>query len=653
MARGAVIVLIDAMNTAPIRPAVIDHDADGTPRSREHDDIYHPRAGALAQARHVFLDGDHLPSRWRGRDRFVVLETGFGLGNNFLATRAAWRDDPQRCRHLHFVSIESAPPSRADLAAVRRDVSLQPLADELVERWPPSTWNLHRLAFDDGAVELLLAFGDVSAWLPQLSASVDAFFLDGFAPARNPEMWDARLFKAMARIAAPQASIATWTAARSVRDDLRSAGFDVSLAPGSNGKRDITRAVFAPRFQPRSAPRSRHPPVLASGHDENGQENEPVVIVGAGLAGCALAAALAENGRASLLVERGTEIAAEASGNVAGLFHGVVHAADGRHARFLRAAAFAAGDAVSRARSRHGIAGSVDGLLRVVPDAGADAAPLQAVIDRLGLPGDYVRALSAPAASELAGVPIASAAWHFLQGGWVDPRALARSWLADAGPLATLRLGSAIGALRRIDGRWTLVDPEGRTLVSASTVVLCNGSGALDGGAVMKWPVRRQRGQVSSVDARDCAGDSVPRLPIAGSGYVLPETSGRVWFGSTSQWDDDDGAVRDSDHRENLERWSRLVDTAVAPGLDRLSDERRGAGSARIGCRSSAQCRRRRSVQRLAHRRRASINLASLPGHLASSCSPRSDRAASPRRRSVRGFWRRRSPGRLQSWRRI
>ena len=140
------------MNTAPIRPAAIDRDADGTPRSREHDDIYHPRAGALAQARHVFLDGDALAVRWHGRERFVVLETGFGLGNNFLATWAAWRDDPQRCNRLHFLSIESAPPTRADIAAVEREASLQSLATALADRWPPCTWNLHRLAFDDGAV---------------------------------------------------------------------------------------------------------------------------------------------------------------------------------------------------------------------------------------------------------------------------------------------------------------------------------------------------------------------------------------------------------------------------------------------------------------------------------------------------------------------
>lgn len=546
------------MNTAPILPAVIDRDADDPPRSRAHDDIYHPRSGALAQARHVFLDGGGLAARWRGRERFVVLETGFGLGNNFLATWAEWRSDPERCRRLHFISIESTPPTLADLASVPRDPSLSELADALASGWPPRVWNLHRLAFDDGAVELLLAFGDAAAWLPQLLASIDAFFLDGFAPARNPAMWDARLFKAMARIAAPAASVATWTAARAVRDGLSAAGFEVELAPGRHGKRDITRATFAPRFMPRAGRRRIDLPGAADGASG---DDEPVVIVGAGLAGCALAAALAEHGRASLLIDRGTEIASEASGNPAGLFHGVVHAADGRHARFHRAAALAAQAEVARAIVRHGVAGSVDGLLRLEPGAAPDGSSLQAIVDRLGLPADYVCSLSAAAAGELAGLRLAAPAWLYARGGWVDPRALARAWLADAGSRVTQRLDCTIASIRRTHDHWTLFDDDGGTVGTASTVVFCNGSGALGGSATSSWPVRRQRGQVSAVESTEAPG-GMPALPLTGSGYVLPAIDGRVWFGSTAQWHDDDPAVRVADHQENLERWRRLIGAA-------------------------------------------------------------------------------------------
>ena len=147
------------MKTEPIVAAVIDF-AQGVPRSPLYDDVYHPRPlgtantceGALEQARHVFLTGNGLPERWRGRARFTFLETGFGLGNNFLATWAAWRDDPQRCERLHFMSLEKHPPTRDDLARALAPSPFPSLAQALVEAWPPLTPNLHRLRFDDGRV---------------------------------------------------------------------------------------------------------------------------------------------------------------------------------------------------------------------------------------------------------------------------------------------------------------------------------------------------------------------------------------------------------------------------------------------------------------------------------------------------------------------
>jgi len=576
------------VKTTPIVPARLVVDDDGTPRSVDYGDIYHPRSGALAQARHVFLEGDALAGRWRGRDRFVVLETGFGLGNNFLATWAAWRADPDRCRQVHFVSIEEAPPTRATLSSLDREPSLAPLAAELVRRWPPLTCNLHRIAVDDGRVELLLAFGAVEAWLPQLVADVDAFFLDGFAPALNPAMWDARLFKAMARLAAPGASVSTWSAARAVRDGLRSAGFAVDKVPGSGGKRDITRGRFAPQFAPRTSPRrwsTYGEEALPPRPDEGparpawresmrrttklapDRDTPPVVIVGAGLAGCALARALAERGVRSLVVERGAAVAEEASGNAAGLFHGVVHGGDGWHARFHRAAALAASANVRAAIERHAVRGSAAGLLRV--ESERDLGEMQALVRDQGLPRDYVEALDRDAASEVAGVRLSSPAWHFPGAGWVDPRGLARSWLADAGASVELRLGSTVHALHHSGADWQLRDPAGATFASAPVVVLCNGDGALPG--TTAWPIRRQRGQLSGVAASELAPIGAPRVPIAGAGYVVPPLGATVWFGAVSAWGDDDPALRAAEHQKNVDRLVALLGLPASPALDRVS----------------------------------------------------------------------------------
>ena len=216
------------MRTHPIVAAELQYlGPERLPYSAAFDDVYHARAGALEQARHVFLGGNGLPARWGARSRFVILETGFGLGNNFLATWQAWRDDPRRCDRLYFLSVEKHPLRRDDLRHAHAGGALAPLADQLVAQWPPLTPNIHTLRFEQGRVQLLLALGDVHDLVGQWVAQVDAFFLDGFAPAKNPQMWQPHLFKRMARLAAPEATAATWSTARLVRDGLEGSWEDV------------------------------------------------------------------------------------------------------------------------------------------------------------------------------------------------------------------------------------------------------------------------------------------------------------------------------------------------------------------------------------------------------------------------------------------
>ncbi|CDY77072.1 tRNA (5-methylaminomethyl-2-thiouridylate)-methyltransferase / FAD-dependent cmnm(5)s(2)U34 oxidoreductase [Caballeronia glathei] len=148
-----------------------------------------PWAGP-AQAQHVFLQGNGLPGRWQGQPRFTVLETGFGMGINFLATWAAWRSDPARCERLHFVSIEKHPLSAQDLrcayAATVTDESLATLAAMLADAWPPLVPGAHQLPFDAGRVTLTLAFGDAADVLPTLSLRANAFFSTALRPRRTP-----------------------------------------------------------------------------------------------------------------------------------------------------------------------------------------------------------------------------------------------------------------------------------------------------------------------------------------------------------------------------------------------------------------------------------------------------------------------------------
>jgi tRNA 5-methylaminomethyl-2-thiouridine biosynthesis bifunctional protein len=589
------------MKTEPIEPARLELDAQGLPFSSAFGDVYHPRAGAFAQADHVFLAGNGLPGRWdawlneaeaatprqqppRPR-RFVVLETGFGLGNNFLATWACWQawrrglSEAQRCLiELEFISIELHPFTQADMALAHAHSPCPELARELIARWPPLTPNLHTLHFPAEGLTLRLALGSARLWLRELVAEVDAFFLDGFAPARNPQMWEPAVFKALTRLAAPGATLATWSAARAVREGLTSAGFEVHKAPGSGGKRDITLARHAPRHARRGGVSQRLSPNEAAGAPhwalspaggQAGDAQPDVLIVGAGLAGCSAAWALAEHGLRVWVLDERPQPAQGASGNPAGLFHSVVHGEDAPHARLHRAAALQAQVLAQRAIGDWQVPGEVAGLIRLCP--GESLPALEALQARSGLPPTHARAASARALSELAGWELSSPGWLFPGGGWLDPAALCRAFLAHAQVPVRFVGHCRVARLRRQAGMWQLLGSSGECMAQAPQVVLANAGHAE---ALLRAHTRAApwgeaellptRGQISWLEPGDAARmglQSGPGLPLAGQGYVIAADAGaesrrrRLVFGASSEPGQACPTLSDQDQQAN---WDKL-----------------------------------------------------------------------------------------------
>jgi tRNA 5-methylaminomethyl-2-thiouridine biosynthesis bifunctional protein len=500
----------------------------------------------------VFLDGNQLPQRWQGRERFVVLETGFGRGANFLATWDAWQRDPRRCETLYFISTESNPLRADDLQQFPREPAWAALAQQLEAHWPPLTPDLHRLSFDGGRVQLLLALGDARDWLPELVAEVDAFHLDGFPPGRGADAWDSRLLKTLGRLAAPGATVSAWNAPPAVQDGLVTAGFEVTQAPGQDGTGTVMRARYAPAFVPRRAPSRVAAP----------STQRRAIIVGSGLAGSATAAALAAQGWHCELIDRHDNPAQEASGNPAGLFHGIVNAQDGTHARFNRAAALEIARVLADAL-RDGVPGALDGLLRLETTL-PDAAAMQQVIDRVKLPAAYVQALDAGPAARLAGVALRHPAWFYPQGGWVRPDALVRWFIAQGGERVQWRGGLQAESMHRVDpgggqAQWQLRDAQGAILASAPVIVLANAGDALRLLGRPDWTVEAVRGQLSCAPAAADAGWILPRIPIAGSGYLLPPVDGMAVFGATSAAGDMTPGLREADHARNLAQYELLT----------------------------------------------------------------------------------------------
>ena len=523
-------------------PAKLERTPEGIPYAPDFGDIYHSSAGGLAQARHVFLAGNGLPERWRDRASFTILETGFGLGLNFLAAWDALRADPRGPARLHFVSVERHPFRAADLAeALAPFEELQPLATALVAAWPPPLAGFHRLAFDGGRVQLTLLAGDARELLPQLEARADALFLDGFSPARNPEMWSPEVVRELARLAAPGATLATWTVAGGVRAALADAGFPVEKREGFGPKREMLCGVRTGEPEPLRAPVRR------------------AVVVGAGLAGLVVADRLASRGWEVHLVDP----VEKRTGATVGLVRPIANLRDAVNAQASRPA-FLYALQHFRALQHDGfhLVWRRSGVLQLA-DGDDEAARMAAIIAAQGHDPAFLRFVDAGEAGSLAGRAVRGPGWWMPSGAWVSPGSLAVALLARAGPGVRRHLGRRVERLEREGADWRALDAEGSVIAEAPTLVVAN---AFDARRLLpdaRFPLSRVRGQVTFLPP---SPGRVLDIVVSGSGYVAPLPDGGHVVGATYQHDDDGEDIRAADHRENLARAATLL-PGFAEGL--------------------------------------------------------------------------------------
>lgn len=535
----------------PIEPARFRLTEDGTPYSDSFGDVYHSSDGGVGQAHHVFLAGNGLPERWRGRARFVLLETGFGLGLNFLATWAAWRADPDRSASLHFVSCELHPFCLEDLRTLHaRWPEFAGLAAELQAAWPGPVPGVHRIHLDQERVCLTLYLGDARDGLAKLSVSADALLLDGFSPACNPDLWSPKIFHLLAARAAPGATLATWSVAGDVREGLRRAGFEVEKAPGFGGKRQMLRGRLL---------RQTHASDQAGASAAPSSSPVPIrhaLVIGAGIAGTSVAERLAARGWRLELVDAATGPGQGASGNHAGVLRPLPSLDDNRMSRLTRAGTLYGWRHIRKLIAQgHAIRADAGGVLHLARDV-AQQDKMRAVVERLQLPPELLRFVDADEASRIGGWPVATGGWYFATSGWVQPPSLCAANLAAHPGQITRHFAHKVADLVREGTHWVARDATGKPLAAAPVAILAAGTGLTGFPLASAIPLVSARGQVSLLRASDA---SPPRVVMCRMGYVTPAIDGLRCAGATFAVDDDDPGLRALDHQENLGKLEAML----------------------------------------------------------------------------------------------
>lgn len=536
----------------PIKNAQISYNDNGTPIAEAFGDVYFSNHNGLRESQYVFLHHNDLPQRFRllqNHDDFTVMETGFGTGLNFLACWQALdkvlSNEHRGPGRLYFISTEKYPLSKHDLQqALAHWPELKDYSQRLIEQYPDLTPGCHRLLFRCQGYELILDLhlGDIRQLLPAMhcpsNGLADAWFLDGFAPGKNPDMWTDELYQQMVRLAKPGCTFATFTAAGAVRRGLQQAGFEVNKCQGFGTKREMLAGVLHNPVKPA---------VIKPWYTRHTSAASTVTVVGGGLAAANLCYALCRHGyHVRLFTE---SIAGDASGNPQGGFYPQLHT-EGNISSHLMALAFGYAHRLYRhLASKEDFAHQLCGVLQLGFNS-KEQARLIKLAEKGHWPHSLVQPVSASQASEIAGLSVPYPGLFIPNGGWINPAGLIKTLLNACGDRLEIETDKTLAALERQGEQWLLQWQSGDT-EHADCLVLATGARSVDIAPISALPLRPVRGQVESIPTQPVLAPL--NTVLCHKGYLTPAFKGYHAMGSTYVKNDHSSDYRQTEQQQNLQ----------------------------------------------------------------------------------------------------
>ncbi|TDR75231.1 tRNA 5-methylaminomethyl-2-thiouridine biosynthesis bifunctional protein [Photobacterium lutimaris] len=591
---------LNEKTSAKIENAVLDWNESGTPVSNDFDDVYFSNANGLEETRYVFLHQNGLPSRWESFDRrrFVVAETGFGTGLNFLAVwqwfKAFRQANPDAStKELHFISFEKFPVTKDDLIKAHQSwPELADLASQLHAHYPPAVADCHRIVLEDGMITLDLWFGDIKDCMPQVWTNndgiVDAWFLDGFAPSKNPEMWNQDLFNGMAKLARVGCSTATFTAAGFVRRGLIEAGFDMKKVKGFGTKRDmlagsVTERKYGSNVKPWYCRKSAH--------NKTEQATE-VAIIGGGVGSATTAIALARRGIKTTLYCADALPAEGASGNRQGAVYPLLNGSNDALSRFFAPAFLYARQFVEQAAKHKEFAHDWCGVTQLAWDDNATSKLGKMLTG--GFPEALIRQLDVEQTEQITGLVSGHSSVNYPLGGWLCPQQLTRALIEQAQEMGLLELKTQtdIQQLTQQDDdqnsqqgeqRWLLTDQHGQRYLH-NTVIVANGHRFAEFPQTQDIPAYSVRGQVSHIPTNPTLNPL--KTVLCYDGYLTPvnATGESHCIGASYRRGSTDLTFSPEEHTENKQRLVDCLPEANWPQDIDMSGEQ-----ARVGVRCASR----------------------------------------------------------------
>lgn len=527
---------------------------DGSPVSTEFDDVYFSKASGIDETRYVFLEQNKLAQRWQqlNSNTFTIAETGFGTGLNFLCAWQLWQASSKPHQTLHFVSVEKFPLDHDSLhQALQQWPKLKNCSEALLSVYPPlvSGWHridLPKLSEESGNLCLHLFFGDVDEWLSNMEGQIDAWFLDGFAPSKNPEMWSPHLFRTMARLSHGQTTAATFTAAGLVKRGLNGMGFVTKKVKGFGKKREMLTAHYIQSQGPVAPewtiekPWNVYSQPKKLGH---------AIIVGAGIAGCSSAYSLAKRGWQVTLIDKEASIAQGASGNAQGVLYAKLSTDMNIQSEF-----YLSGYLYSLQLLKHTMPEKTDwndcGVLQLAFNEKERRRQQQFCED--SQLEEVIEWVNAKLASKIANTQLEQGGLFFKGGAWVHPAAWCQALLNHKN-ISVINEHKVCQLEKKTD-KWqvqieSIQNPASETL-DGDIVILCSAHETQLFEQLQFLPTQPIAGQVSQI----ANVDSGLKTALCGDSYVTPTYKQNLNFGATYRLKSSNTEVTAEDHQFNLEK---------------------------------------------------------------------------------------------------
>ena len=533
--------------------ANIRFNKNGTPYSTQFEDLYFSDDQGLDETTHVFIKNNKLLARWKdwAEQQFVIAETGFGTGLNFLVTMLHFEEFDKQSENvgfkLHFISIEKFPISQSNLHKILLLYpQLKKYLQPLLEQYPIPVAGCHRLTFLGGKVILDLWLGDVHDVLPKIENKplglVDTWFLDGFSPSKNPEMWAQSLFENMALMSKDQCHFATYTAAGYVKRGLREAGFKVQKQPAHGLKKDMLVGSIVKSADTKSRlPYYTRTPAIIN------HKKPKVAVIGGGLAGANCAYSLSKRGIKSTLYCQDDELAKGASGNAQGGFYPQLNAEAG-HASQIHALSFNYASKLYRQLLSQGIHYSHQwcGTIQLAFNDKV-ASRYRKLIENQTWPDSLIHWIDAQQATTLANVDLPYPGLYVPQGGWISLPELVAGLIKAAG--SSVAVNKQLTSLVRVNDIWQLNWQDG-SQSEADIVIMATGSDSMDCEQMSQLPFRLVRGQVEAINSQNELANL--STVLCHKGYLTPAWQGTHAMGSTYVKDDRQCDYRLTEQQTNL-----------------------------------------------------------------------------------------------------